>query len=570
MKLWAPKATTVDLLLPDTSDGYDPNGPMDRQRLEPVGDGYFEIPELQSGTDYGFSLDGGDLRPDPRSAAQPFGVHGPSRVVDTGTFEFSSWNGADALGSVIYELHVGTFTPEGTLDSAIERLDYLADLGVGVIELMPLAPFPGIRGWGYDGVSFTAIHDVYGGPEALQRFVDAAHRHGMGVCLDVIYNHLGPDGNYLNEFGPYFTDKHQTPWGTAINFDDDGSAGVRAHVIDAAVRWFTDFQVDALRLDAIHAMIDHSDRHILADISDAVHSYGATVGRPLRLIAESDLNDPLVITPTAEGGYGMDAQWADDVHHALRTRFTGEQHGYFKDFADPQALSKVMTGAFYHDGIHSTFRNAPWGAPVPDQISGHAFVVYDQNHDQVGNRAVGDRPSEHLSLVEQLGSLAFVILSPYTPMLFQGQEWGTHSRFQFFTDHSEFLGPLVSQGRKDEFASHGWEEIYGADMVVPDPQDITTFEDSVLDWSELDAHQSYLEFTKKLIEIRQHPDFASGDRSRTWLEEPATGQYVLHRGDSAVYLNLSESDMPLRGHIRLGYGYVSTTLGPQSLAVTTD
>lgn len=571
--LWAPSATTLDLLVGGAD--WKPGDEMERVALS--GDGEFwELPELPHGTVYGFSIDGGPLRPDPRSAEQPWGVHGPSRVFDTSTLDWSDedYEGVDARGAVMYELHIGTFTPEGTFASAIEELDHLVELGVDMVELLPVAPFPGERGWGYDGVSWTAVHEAYGGPQGLAEFVDACHRRELGVCLDVVYNHLGPDGNYLGQFGPYFTDKHETPWGTAINFDDEGSEGVREHLLSSALRWLDDFHIDALRLDAVHAMIDDSPVHILAELADAVRALSGELGRPLRLIAESDLNDPAVITPTSEGGWGMDMQWADDVHHALHSCFTGESHGYYVDFGDEKALEKVYRDVFYHDGTVSTFRGRQWGAPVPDQIDGHAFVVYDQNHDQVGNRAVGDRPSEHLSEIESLASLALIILSPFTPMLFQGQEWNSTSRFAFFTDHNDELGPLVSQGRLSEFATHGWEEIYGHDFHVPDPQAIETFESSKLDWDEKSENGEILEFVKHLIQIRKgEPSFASPDRLSTRLEKPAEKQLILHRGEARLVINISGGRMTVRGgEVLLTRGEVSPGsdeifLEPGSIAV---
>lgn len=564
MRVWAPKATTLDLVLPrdESWEGAEckPMTTRDRQ--------WFVTEDLAPGTLYGFSINGGDPRPDPRSAAQPFGVHGPSRVFDPTEYEWQTdWRGIDTLGSVMYEMHVGTFTAEGTLDAAIDKLPYLAELGIGVVELLPIAPFPGTRGWGYDGVSFTAVHEAYGGPAALQRFVDAAHGAGLGVCLDVVFNHLGPDGNYLNEFGPYFTEKHHTPWGSAINLDDDEADGVRQHIVEAGLRWFTDFRVDSLRLDAVHAMIDESGRHVLADLADAVHAEAEKVGRPFRLIAESDLNDPIVITPTNEGGWGMDGQWADDVHHAIRTRFTGQTHGYYGDFAEPGALSKVFTDVFYHDGTASSFRGQEWGKPVPDSISGHAFIVYDQNHDQVGNRAEGDRPSEFLSQAEQLAMLTLVLLSPFTPMLFQGEEWGSTGRFQFFTDHNDELGPKVSQGRIKEFTSHGWNDENGKELAVPDPQDRSTFDRSTLDWSERDRNDDYLQVVRDLIEIRRHPDFASGDRSATKLS--ITGDvYTLVRGGSQVIINLGDGTVELPGEPAYTWGRVDGSVAaPESIAI---
>ena len=333
--------------------------------------------------------------PDPRSAWQPDGVHGPSRVFDASLHRWddASWAGRDVRGAVFYELHVGTFTDEGTLDSAVARLDHLVQLGVDVVSLMPVAAFPGRWGWGYDGVDLYAVHEPYGGPQALQRFVDACHGRGLAVCLDVVYNHLGPSGNYLHGFGPYFTDKHHTPWGQAVNLDDDGSEQVRRFVVDNALRWFRDFHVDALRLDAVHALVDDSEPHLLAQLSDETASLAADLGRPLGLVAESDLNDARMVTPTARGGLGMTAQWNDDFHHAVHALTTGERQGYYVDFGEYTTLAKVLTSVFLHDGGWSTFRDADWGAPVDrTAVGGHAFLAYTQRP-RPGGQPGGGRPA---------------------------------------------------------------------------------------------------------------------------------------------------------------------------------
>ena len=507
--VWAPQAGRVGLHLPATGEVT---------AMEPREGGWWVSPRpLPAGTDYAYRLDDGEDLPDPRSAWQPDGVHGPSRVFDAShlTWTDDGWRGRDLLGAVIYELHVGTFTPEGTLDAAARRLDHLTGLGVDMVELMPVAGFPGRAGWGYDGVDLWAVHEAYGGPAALARFVDAAHAAGIGVCLDVVYNHLGPSGNYLGRFGPYFTAVHETPWGSAVNYDQPGCEQVRAFVIDSALRWLTDFHVDALRLDAIHEIRDDAERssavephpHLLAEMSDAVASLSERLGRPLSLVAESDLNDAGVITPTHDDppfrmpSLGMTAQWTDDVHHALHARITGESQGYYADFAAPHALSHVYEHAFLHDGGWSSFRGRSWGAPVPAGTDPRRFVVFDSDHDQVGNRATGDRPAASLSDDLLAAEAALIILSPFTPMLFMGEEWGTRRPFQFFTDHTESeLAQAVTQGRRDEFASFGW----GADEV-PDPQDRSTVEASVLDWAALSspAHARMLAWYRNLIALRR-------------------------------------------------------------------
>ncbi len=493
------------------------------------------------GTDYWYSLDGADPVPDPRSAWQPDGVHGPSRVFDPSLHRWDdgSWAGRDVRGAVFYELHVGTFTDEGTLDSAVARLDHLVQLGVDVVSLMPVAAFPGRWGWGYDGVDLYAVHEPYGGPEALQRFVDACHGRGLAVCLDVVYNHLGPSGNYLHGYGPYFTDKHHTPWGQAVNLDDDDSEQVRRFVVDNALRWFRDFHVDALRLDAVHALVDDSPTHLLAQLSDETASLAADLGRPLGLVAESDLNDARMVTPTSRGGLGMTAQWNDDFHHAVHALTTGERQGYYVDFGEYTTLAKVLTSVFLHDGGRSTFRDADWGVPVDrSAVGGHAFLAYSSDHDQVGNRAVGDRPSQNLSPGVLAAAAALTLTSPFTPMLFMGEEWGSATPWQFFTDHGEpDLAESIREGRRREFAEHGWA------AEVPDPQDHATRDASVLDWDEIAAqpHQRLLAWHRELISLRRREDDLRDDRlDRVEVEhDEAAGWLVVRRGALRVVLNLS-------------------------------
>ncbi len=543
VRVWAPRAGRVDL----HADGVVP--------MVAQGGGWWASPApLAHGTDYAVALDGGEPRPDPRSPWQPHGVHGPSRVFDTGRHSWSDgdWPGRDVRGGVVYELHVGTFTPAGTLDAAAERLGHLVDLGVDVVELMPVAAFPGERGWGYDGVALFAVHEPYGGPAALQRFVDAAHRHGLAVCLDVVYNHLGPAGNYLAEFGPYFTDAHHTPWGQAVNLDGEGAAEVRAFVVGNALRWLRDFHLDALRLDAVHALIDDSPRHLLAELSDAVGALAERVGRPLSLIAESDLNDARMVTPTRRGGLGMTAQWADDVHHAVHALLTGERHGYYVDFGSTDALATALTRVFVHDGGWSTFRGETWGSPVPDNVDGHRFVVFASDHDQVGNRALGDRPSARLDAGGLAIEAALVLCSPFTPMVFMGEEWGAGTPWQYFTDHEPELGALVREGRRAEFGGHGWAELYGGEIEVPDPQAPATFAASRLDWSEpaRGDHARLLAWYRTLIALRRRePDLASGDRGATRVEH-TEDLVVLHRGALEVHVNLGPDPVT----VALGHG----------------
>ena len=544
--VWAPAAQPVELYLPG----------QDRLvGMIPVPGGWWTAPfDLEPGTDYAFRVDGSPNRPDPRSALQPDGVHGPSRTVDPDTWRWTdqNWAGKDLRGSVIYELHVGTFPPEGTLDAAVSRLGHLVDLGVDIVELMPLAAFPGKAGWGYDGVGLWAVHEAYGGPDALARFVDAAHNAGIGVCLDVVYNHLGPSGNYLSVFGPYFTPAHHTPWGEAVNYDHDGSQQVRAFVIDSALRWMRDFHIDALRLDAIHEIKDDAaaaatpQRHVLAELSDAVAALSVELGRPLSLVAEADLNDVGVITPTSEEppakvpSLGMTAQWADDVHHALHVRLTGEDQGYYGDFAEVGAWAKAYGRAFLHNGTWSTFRERNWGAPVPEDTDPRRFVVFGSDHDQVGNRAVGDRPSVILDDAALAATAALVLLSPYTPMLFMGEEWGTRTPFQFFTDHEEDdLARSVSEGRVREFAGFGWD----ADEI-PDPQAAATVEVSRLRWSELDEaeHARVLAWYQALTTLRRNLDWS---QRTAWPQvDEIDDVLMVTYDDIVVAANLSGQERP--------------------------
>ena len=436
------------------------------------------------------------------------------------------------------------------------RLGHLVDLGVDVVELMPLAAFPGVHGWGYDGVSPFAVHEPYGGPEALQRFVDAAHRAGLAVCLDVVDNHLGPSGNCLMAFGPYFTDTHQTPWGSAVNLDAPGSGEVRRYLVDKALRWFAEFHLDALRLDAVHALADDSPRHLLAELADEVADLAARVGRPLSLVAESDLNDPAMVTATAEGGLGMTAQWADDVHHALHAWVTGERHGYYVDFGSAATLAHAMTRVFVHEGGWSTFRGRTWGAPVPPGTDGHRFVVFAQNHDQVGNRAVGDRPSARHSTALLAVEAAAVLCSPFTPMLFMGEEWGATTPFQYFTDHAEReLVDSIRKGRTEEFAGHGWAELYGDTPEVPDPQASRTVADSTLDWSEREQGERarLLGWYRTLVALRRtEPELASGDLAATTAHAaPDESWVVVGRGRLRVVLHRADApvSVPLGGTV---------------------
>ena len=531
-RVWAPSAGAVEIRVDGTV-----------HTMAPAGEGWFELsdPAPVAGARYAFRLDDGELwLPDPRSLSQPGGVHAASEVVDAQALAPSpGWEGRDLRGAVLYELHVGTFAPGpdgagGTLDTAIERLDALVELGVDAVELMPLATFPGERGWGYDGVGLYAVHAAYGGPAALARFVRAAHDRGLAVVLDVVHNHLGPSGNYLGRFGPYFTAEHETPWGEAVNLDQPGSRQVRDFLLGSARQWLVELGLDGLRLDAVHELKDDSSPHLLAELADAVGAWEEETGRPLALIAESDRNQPSTVTPTAAGGLGMDMQWADDVHHAVHAWITGERTGYYGDFGDTEVLARVLPGIFLHAGTWSSFRGQVWGAPVdpssPD-YDGHSFVTFLQDHDQVGNRAAGDRIHHGIAPGAHAAAIALILLGPGTPMLFQGEEWAASTPFAFFTDHDEELGPLVSAGRVEEFAAMGWAE------EVPDPQARATFVGSQLRWQERTEgeHARMLQWYRELIALRRaHAELGAGDLAATGVEVLCEDAVLMRRGELAV------------------------------------
>jgi maltooligosyltrehalose trehalohydrolase len=531
--VWAPRAARVDRVVGDRRE------PMDRGEH-----GWWHSSgRLTEGTRYRVSVDGGEPRPDPRALRLPDGPDGATEVVDLAGFGWTDegWRGLDLAEAVVYEMHIGTFTPEGTLDAAIGKLDHLVDLGIDLVELMPVATFPGRHGWGYDGVGLYAVHEPYGGPEALQRFVDACHGRGLGVCLDVVYNHLGPSGNHLAEFGPYFTDHYRTPWGDAVNLDGPGSDEVWRFVVDNALMWLRDFHLDALRLDAVHALHDDRALPLLEELSRAVDELAEAEGRPLWLIAESDRNDPRTVTPRSQGGLGVHAQWADDVHHAWHVLVTGETQGYYADFAAPHALTKVMTQVFLHDGTWSSFRGRSHGRPLDrNRVPGWRFVVTLQTHDQVGNRAAGDRLSATVDPGGLACAAALLLTSAGTPMLFMGEEWGASTPWQYFTDHTDpALADAVRQGRRDEFTAHGW-----APDDVPDPQDPTTVERSRLDWSEpgRSPHARLLAWYRDLIRLRrQQPDLRD-----PWLVDVQVDHdvdartVVVGRGSHRVVINLGD------------------------------
>ena len=500
-----------------------------------------DVPEAGPGADYAYVLPGSETGlPDPRSRWQPEGVHGPSRVYDQGAFRWTDdgWTGRQLPGAILYELHIGTFTAEGTFDAAIGRLDHLVGLGVDLVELLPVNAFNGEYNWGYDGVCWFAPHEAYGGPDGLKRFVDAAHARGLGVVLDVVYNHFGPSGAYAPMFAPYLSKSGSNPWGASINLDGPQSDEVRRYIADSVLMWLRDYHVDALRLDAVHALVDHSAINLLEQLAVEVETLSTHLGRPLSLIAESDLNDPKLITPREAGGDGLQAQWDDDVHHALHTLLTGERQGYYGDFGSLDCLQTVLEGAFFHANTWSSFRQRRHGRPVDRRlIPGHRFVAYLQNHDQIGNRAVGDRLSASLTPGLLKVGATLLLTSPFTPMLFMGEEWAASSPWQFFTSHPEpELAAAVRTGRRREFAAHGW-----AEAEVPDPQDPETFERSKLDWDELakPAHAEILDLYRRLIALRR----SRSDLSDPWLDKVEVWHgdryVVIRRGQCAVAANLA-------------------------------
>jgi maltooligosyltrehalose trehalohydrolase len=525
---------------------------------------------------YGYLLDDDPkVLPDPRSARQPEGVHGRSQLWQPAAqWTDDRWTGRSVQGAVIYELHIGTFTPAGTFDSAIEKLDYLVDLGVDFVEVMPVNAFSGTHGWGYDGVLWYAVHEPYGGPDGLIGFVDACHRRGLGVLIDAVFNHLGPSGNYLPRFGPYLSSA-SNPWGEGINIADAESDEVRRYIIDCALRWMRDFHADGLRLDAVHALVDTTAIHILEELGCETDALAEQLGRPLSLIAESDLNDPRMITPRPKGGYGMTAQWDDDIHHAIHTAVSGERQGYYADFGSLATLAKTLRNAFFHAGTYSSFRKRRHGRPLDTAaIPATRLLAYTCTHDQVGNRALGDRPSQNLTYGQLAIKAALVLASPYTAMLFMGEEWGASTPFQFFSSHPEpELARATAEGRKNEFAEHGWD----ADEI-PDPQDPQTFQRSKLKWEETDTgeHQQLRRIYQDLIALRRNET----DLADPWLDhlvidyDEGERWIVLHRDRLAIACNLGSEavDVPVTGETVLysatpSIGATSTALQPYSFAI---
>jgi maltooligosyltrehalose trehalohydrolase len=532
IRVWAPRAGSVRLVSGER-----------RLDMERADGGWWTSPvRVPPETDYAFSLDGGEPLPDPRSPRQPHGVHEPSRTVDHGAFPWtdSGFVATPLAGASVYELHVGTFSPEGTFDGVAARLDPLLDLGITHVELMPVNGFSGTRGWGYDGVNLYAPHEAYGGPDGLKRLVDACHAKGLAVLLDVVYNHLGPEGNYLGRFGPYFTDRYRTPWGDAVNLDGPDSDEVRRFFCDNALMWLRDYHLDGLRIDAVHAIVDTSAVHILEQLAEEVDALERETGRARVLIAESNLNDPRIVRAPERGGYGIDAQWSDDLHHALHVVLTGERSGYYVDFDGLEDVAKALTDVYVYDGRYSVFRRRRHGRAATG-LSGHSFLGYLQTHDQVGNRARGERIGHLASPGKVRAAAALVLCAPFVPMLFQGEEWAAGAPFQYFTDHRDpELARAVREGRRWEFAAFGWRP-----EDVPDPQDPATFERSRLDWSERDRepHASMLAWYRRLLELRRsHPALIDGNRDGVRVAfDGGAGWIRMERADLTVCANFSEA-----------------------------
>lgn len=493
--VWAPLWESVDVRL------LQPKGAVVPMRKLPLGYWTVDVEGVYPGARYLYRLGGRVERPDPASHFQPQGVHGPSQVVDHKDFcwDDEAWRGVPLEEMILYELHVGTFTHQGTFVSAANGLAYLKDLGVNAVSVMPIAQFPGERNWGYDGVYPYAVQNSYGGPAGFKEFVKACHAHGLAVVLDVVYNHLGPEGNYLADFAPYFTDKYKTPWGSAMNFDGPDSDEVRNFFIGNAIHWFCHYHVDGLRLDAVHAIYDASAKPFLEELAEAVEGLSESMGRKLYLIAESDLNDVRIIRPRELGGFGIDAQWCDDFHHALHALLTGEKHGYYIDFGKVPQLAKSFKEGYVYTWEYSAFRRRHHGSQSKERPA-HQFVVFSQNHDQVGNRAIGERLSALVSFEALKLAAGAVILSPYIPMLFMGEEYSETSPFLYFTSHSDpDLIEAVRKGRTEEFARFDWP------FDVPDPQDASTFERSKLKphLRKEKSHDVLLRYYRELLRLRK-------------------------------------------------------------------
>jgi len=567
LRVWAPRASSVELELAGRCV------PMTQ-----AGGGWWEVrvrpadPPL----DYAFRLDGGEPLPDPRSPWQPSGLRAASRSVDHAAFPWSDaqWRAPSLSSGVIYEVHIGTFTDEGTFAAAIRRLDHLADLGVTHVELMPVAGFPGARGWGYDPSSLYAPHEGYGGPVGLKRFVDACHARGLAVLLDVVYNHVGPSGDYLHRFGPYFTAR-ATAWGAAVNLDDEGCGEVHRFLLDNALMWLRDYHADGLRVDAVHALLDTSTPHFLEELTREVEELGARLGRPFVLVAESNLNDPRLVRGRDAGGCGFDAQWNDDIHHAVHAALTGERAGYYGDFGSLADVAKALSEGFVYDGRYSAYHRRPHGHPATG-LSGHRFVGFLQNHDQVGNRPRGERLSALVSVGRVKIAAALLLTSPFVPLLFQGEEWGATAPFLYFTDHGDpVLASAVRDGRRREFGAFGWK----LDQL-PDPEAVETFERSRLDWAEVGRppHAGLMEWHRRLLRFRrERPELRNGRLDRTrlrfdeherWLVMEREGIIVAcSLASKRVQVRLPPADLLLASEPGVRVGPEGVKLPPDSAAI---
>ena len=504
-RVWAPRVRAMSVRIEGSRHR---EHAMDREGE----DFHAVVKNARSGEYYSYVLDDKADRSDPVSRSQPEGVHGPSQIVDPNGFAWSDsdWRGIPLRDYIIYELHVGTFTPEGTFEATIARLPYLKELGITAVELMPVGEFPGNRNWGYDGVDIYAPQSTYGGPLGLKKLVNACHETGLAVALDVVYNHFGPEGNYLGEFGPYFTDHYKSPWGDAINFDGPGADGVRRLIIDNALYWLTEYHIDALRLDAIHAIYDFSARHVLEELDDRFHEQSAALGRQAFTIAESDLNDVRVIAPREAGGYGLDAQWLDDFHHAVFGVLTGNRRGFLRDFGHIADICKALRDGYVIDGVWSAYRQRRFGNSSKDRPGEH-FVAFLENHDQVANTSEGLRLAARVSFEEQKLAAAILLCAPYVPLLFMGQEFSDPAPFLYFTSHTDpELARAVSEGRKKEYGDFAT----AGEGVYEDPQSQRAFGKSKLSWTAIDAapHSAMLRLYRDLIALRKNQPALSNCR----------------------------------------------------------
>jgi maltooligosyltrehalose trehalohydrolase len=566
-KAWAPRAQKLSLQADEQH--YTMDGP------DSLGYWSITVDKAMPGTDYGFLInDDPHPYPDPRSLWQPNGVHALSRIYDQSAYAWQCppFIAAPLASAILYELHIGTFTPEGTFDAAISRLDHLVSLGITHLELMPVAAFAGKHGWGYDGVALYAVHEPYGGPDALKRFVDAAHQRGLAVLLDVVYNHFGPVGNYSGKFGPYITESHHTPWGGAVNFEEEYSSEVRRFFCDNALMWMRDFRIDGLRLDAVHAFVDRSAVHFLEQLASETNALAATLGRPLALIAESDLNDPRIVSEQSAGGFGIDAQWSDDFHHALFTALALEkQSGYYADFGAIAQLAKALSNTFVFDGAYSRYRRRFHGRPAT-HLSQHRFLGYIQNHDQVGNRAIGERLHNDTGFDRAKVAAAIVLTAPFIPMLFQGEEWAASTPFQYFADHEDpEMARLVSEGRKREFTAFGWPP-----EAIPDPEKPETFLNSKLNWDEThqDQHLAMLHWYRDLIHLRRaEPSLNQGQPGNTQVRFDETARWLkIIRGKITILCNVSNEEQihPLQQPTEILLASATTAQQAHSIQVSAN